>query len=187
MSDFDFEDERPLCDVPPDEPAGFIPVSFNVPIPHEEQITAEIARQTLARYNNRNFCNKIATEKLEAMIDEKLSSIVMPVIEALLQKPLQPTDAFDNPRGEPTTLQGILLDAVTGWASVPVNREGKPSKDTYTTRTSRLEHFVGECVNRELDSLIREEVRKLQAQFKAAATKRIAEQIAAQVASIVMK
>lgn len=189
----DYEDERDITEIGLDEPMGSARVTFDVPMPTVEQVTGEIARQLIASfgdYKARADLMAIAKQKLDDAITAKIADQVEPVLDQLLSQPLQPTDGFGNPVGEPTSLQGLIAHHVTQWASTPVNSDGVPMrKDPYSSKANspRIDWALGQLVNGEMKKAIQVEVDKLKTQLKANATAHIAKQIADQVANMVLK
>lgn len=190
MQEFDHEDDRELMDVPPDEPAGSFPVTFQAPVPRIEQIAGEVARQLLSgeRYGSRDGLAQAVRERLDFIIDEVVTEKAKAAVEELLTKPIRPTDAFGNPIGEPTTLHGALGQRILAWVDDPVDGEGKVRKgDSWNKSTSRMEWLVAQVVSRELQNQISTEVTKITKDLKAAATAGIAKQIADRLAGMIIK
>jgi hypothetical protein len=187
----DNEDQRELSEIPPDEPMDKVRVNFDLPIPDVEQVVGEIARQVLAgNYAAKNDLMKRAREALDDTINRVVAEKVESVILTMLEKPIQPTDAFGNPIGEPTTLQGALARRVTDWASDITDSDGKPTKsDGYNNSlvAPRMNWMLGKIVNGELKRLVDVEVNRIIGELKASATKNIANQIAEKISSLVLK
>lgn len=184
------EDDREMMDVSPAQPLGKLPVTFDVPIPTVEQVAGEIARQIMQGegFRNRNVLRDKAWEVLDHLIDKIVTEKATPIIEELLAKPLQPTDGFGNPIGEPTSLQSVLAHHITQWASTPVDSQGQPSKrDSYNKPSPRIDWALGAIVNGELKRQVDAEVSKITATLKAAATNNIAKQIAEKISGMVLK
>src|SRR5690606_34916018 len=127
----DESDDRESDEAPPDEPMGSLPVSFNVPVPTIERIIGQIARQILRENygKDRRAIEEHARKALDNLIGEIVSEKAHGIIEELLSKPMQPTDGFGNPIGQPTNLQGVLAQHVANWASTTVDREGRVVKN----------------------------------------------------------
>jgi len=187
----DYEDDRELTEVPPDEPAGTVKVAFNVPVPRIEQVAGEISRQILAaEYKSRDALMKAVRGSLDEAVDKIIAAKVVPLIEEWLTKPLRPTDAFGNPVGEPTTLQGVLAQRVTEWCHDVVDANGKPTKsDGYNSSriAPRLNWMLGQIVHGELQKLVDVEVKRIVGELKTNATLTIAKQIAEKISSLVLK
>jgi hypothetical protein len=185
-----YTDDREMMDIPPTEPLGTAPITFFVPIPTMEQVAGEIARQLIAAesYNNKTTIrNKIYTT-IEQLISDNISSRATAIINELLDKPLQPTDGFGNPKGEPMSLQEVLAKHIEQWATTTVNRDGLPTKkDGYTHVVTRIDLMLGSIVNAEMKKQMDSEIKNLVATLKDSATKNIAKQIADKLAGMVFK
>ena len=174
----------------PDEPVGMLPVSFGVPIPTPEQVAGEVARQIVQSvgYQNQTTWQKMLEAAVRDKIDELIAEIARPVLAQILAKPIQPTDGFGNPFGDPTTLHGVIASHVEHWANTPVDNNGLVKKpDSYNRAAPRINWALGQMVNGELKRQVDAEVRKISDQLKAAATSNIAKQIAEKVSGMVFK
>jgi hypothetical protein len=190
MSTQDWDDDRTEMDIPPEQPIGSMPVTFDVPIPTVEQVAGEIARQVMQSesYQSRNGLRDMAAELLRDLISRIVDDKATSIIEELLTKPLQPTDGFGNPVGEPVSLQAVLAQHIAQWASTPVDRHGKPTKnDNYNQTAPRIDWTLGAIVNDRLKKDIDAEVAKIVGTLKTAATNNIAKQIAEKVSGMVLK
>lgn len=191
-SHYDEPDERELSEIPTGEPMGTVPVTITIPIPHVEQIVGEMARQLISQHSidRRRQIEKAAMATLESTIDRMIRERAEPVIAEMLAKPLQPTDNYGNPTGEPTSLQALLAQRVTEWSSDIVDGEGKPfKKEAYSSKTgaTRMAWMLGAVVHGELKKAVDTEVAKIVAQLKGDATTLIARQVAEKIAGTVLK
>jgi len=186
-----YEEDRELEDIPVDEPTTSVPVTFNLPMPRVEQVTAEIARQFVAGagYSARSDYHQHVLEKIDDLIATKLSVRLDAVINEILAKPMQPRDPFGNPVGEPRTLEGFIAHYVTNYANELVDRDGKTkTKDSYGTQYApRIDWALGKIVHGELKKQIDDEVSKIVSTLRAGATNLIAKQIAERINGLVLK
>lgn len=187
----DYEQPMPeMQEIPPGSPQGSFPVNFNLPIPTSEQIAGEVARQITRPYDSRGFLEKIASGALQDRIAEIIHERVTPLINEILDRPMQPTDGFGNPVGEPTTLQGFVAARVNAWANDLVDREGriaKPERYGASNVQPRITWELAELVNSGLKKAVDVEVKNIVSQLKADATKVIAVQIAEKISGLVIK
>src|SRR5690606_17583583 len=123
------------------------------------------------------------------LIGEIVSEKAHGIIEELLSKPMQPTDGFGNPIGQPTNLQGVLAQHVANWASTTVDREGRVVKNDgyFQSGSPRIEWALGQIVNGELKKQVEAEVKRITGVLREAATNNIAKQIGEQVSKLVLK
>lgn len=185
------EEFETMADVPADQPAGVTRVEVSVPTPTLEQVAGEMARQVLREQPyDRPSLRQLAQERLEQAIDAAVTDQVKARIEELLANPLQRTDAFGQPVGEPVSLAAILNERVTSWATDLVNAQGLAAdKNGYGYREAvpRIEWLLKQVASSELQSAVSKEVERIKAELKAAATQGIAKQIAEKVAGMVLK
>lgn len=188
----DLDDERELDEIPPGEPAGKARVTFDVPMPTIEQVTGEIARQLIASqgYQSKAAIFAAVQTSLEETINTIVTAKATAVIEELLAKPMQPTDAFGNPAGEPTSLQGFLAHRVSVWATEAVDHQGCVGKPDHYSRdryAPRINYLLGQIAGGELRKQVDAEVAKIVSKLKADATAVIAKQIADKISGAVFK
>lgn len=177
------EDER-------DQPAAVTKVEVEVPTPTLDQVANRMAMQLLAgeRYSSeRPPLRALAEQKLDALISEKIEARATAIVEDLLTKPIQRTDTFGQPTGEPVSLHAILAKEIEGWCAASVDSSGREGRDSYGTRTTRLEWLVKQVASSDLQQAVTKEVDRIKAELKSAATGAIAKQIAERVAGMVLK
>lgn len=194
MSDYEFEDEREMDEIDTSEPVGSAKVTLDVPVPTVEQVAGTIARQLISQagYDSKRMIENQVADAVNALVETKVAAIVGPAIDEFLKRPMQPTDGFGNPIGEPVTMAGIVTKQVEQWAAVMVSRDGKPiGKDSYggygRESMTRLEFSMAQLVDRDLQAAVKKEVDAIKVQLKAKASAVIAKQIAEQVAALVIK
>jgi hypothetical protein len=193
----EMEDERELDETPPSEPAGSIKVAFDVPVPRVEQIAGQIARQIIEGHNySRQKISSELWQAVERSLHEQIDAIVAtkvgPIIEAILSKPLQPTDGFGNPLGEPTTLTEVVAKRLEGWAQDPVDDRGQvvsARSDSWNRQQAkpRIEALIKSVIDRHMAEHLSRHVEQLRTQLKAGAEKTIAEAIARRLAGFLDK
>lgn len=187
-----FDDERGLDEIPPGEPAGRARVTFDVPMPTVEQVTGEIARQLISArgYSSKRDIFTQLAASMENTINAIVSAKATTVIEEILAKPMQPTDAFGNLAGEPTSLQGFLTHRVTLWATEVVDQNGNVGKPDHYNRdryAPRINYCLAQIAGGELRKQVDAEVTKIVSKLKADATGVIAKQIADKISGTVFK
>jgi hypothetical protein len=192
MNEFRDGEPQEMEDIDPSEPLGKLAVTFDVPIPTIEQVAGCIARQVMdsAGYRFRDEMQKIVREKLDEIVIVELGARVRPMVSALLDKPLQPTNGFGEPIGEPTSLQGLLAKQVEMWADEPVDEKGHAAKNDTWNRDKampRMSRLIAEVVRSNLAGHVDTEVKRIAAELKKAATDGVAKRIAETVAGMVLK
>lgn len=173
-----------------ERPGAVTKVEVEVPTPTLEQVAMHMARQVLngERYSSeRPSLRALAESKLDELIASKIEARATAIVEDLLTKPIQCTDTFGQPTGEPVSLHAIMAKEIDSWCTVSVDSSGREDRNSYGTRTTRLEWLVKQVTSTELQSAVTKEVDRIKAELKAAATGAIAKQIAERVAGMVLK
>jgi hypothetical protein len=115
---------------------------------------------------------------------------VSEAIDAVLAKPMQPTDGFGTPVGEPTTLQGMIVHQVATWSTQLVDSEGRVGKnDNYGSPKfhPRIDWALGKIVHGDLKKQVDAEVVKIVGTLRESATALIAKQVAEKISGLVIK
>lgn len=178
----DRDDERHI-------PADHFDVKLTIPVPSIEQVGDQMASQMLAMlsHSERTAIQQKARSVMDAVVTRMVTEKATPIIEDLLTKPIQPTDNFGQPCGEPTSLQGVLARRITDWCDDTVDSDGKPKKkDHYNSVATRMSWALGQIVNNELKVAVAKEVKDITDRLRAAATANIAKQIGEQVSKLVL-
>lgn len=81
------------------------------PISLEEVVITAAAREVASRLSGEALA--VVRQRAEAVVDEVLTAKVGEAITAWLEAPLQRTDTFGNPKGEPTTFAAYVEGRVT--------------------------------------------------------------------------
>jgi len=188
---YEIEDEREIDEIEPAEPMGHATVTFNVPMPTIEQVTGAIARQLVASsgYDKRAEYSALVRTKIDDLIDQMIEEKARPVLADLLSKALQPTDGFGKPVGSPISLESLIAENITIWASQKVDPYGAPIKEIGWSDKGkpRIEFMLGQIVQNDLAAAVGAETKRISEQLKGAATAAIAKQIAERVAGMVLK
>lgn len=187
MDDEEFES---LGDMPVDKPAGYIRVEMPIPQPTLEQIAGEMARMVLRESNfDRPSLRSLAMDRLYAVIDSAVAERVRAVVEELLERPMQRTDGYGAPVGEPVSMASVIRARVESWATELVDLHGKPkSAGSYSGEyRTRLEATIAELARSDMATAIGKEVEKVKADLKEGAKAAIARQIADRISGMVLK
>lgn len=183
-------DDRDFDEVAPASGQQAFDASFRVKLPSQEQLVSEVSRQIIdnARYSLNKDFGDLVKEGIRRNVDEQISKLAEAAIGEILAKPMQPTDAFGNKVGEPTTLQGFICARVAAWAQEITDSNGNPTKkDAYNSAAPRIDWLLGKMVHGELKNAVDLEARKIIGTLKAGATNVIAKQIADRISGLIIK
>ena len=185
-----YYDQEPTVDDLIDQTAKEIKAEVTISVPSQEIVAREIARQIIeARfYSDRSKIDALVRDRFDELLNQQIDAIANPIISAALTKPMQPTDQWGNPIGEPTTLAGVISKRVGDWVNDHVDREGKPSKLTHYNSgdvRSRGEYLIRNIINSELKVAVDKEVSKIVSDLKSKATSGIAASVAEKISSLI--
>lgn len=93
------------------------------------------------------------TARVKGLTDEMIKAEIGPMIRDHINAPIQQTDSFGNPRGEPVTMESLILKSADEFMTKDVSgyREG---------RRTQLQQFIDESVSRLIKSELSKEMRK---------------------------
>lgn len=94
-------------------------------------------------------------------INAKLEAVLDPIVMNSVTQPLQPTDAWGNPRGEPVTLLQYIQIRVDAWFDEKVDPYGhtlSPDDARYAKGKPRLEWMVAKVVDAVADDKLRKTI-----------------------------
>lgn len=101
--------------------------------------------------------------RVKSVKDEVIRERVAPLVEQAMTEPIQRTDDFGVPRGEPTTLRAEILKTAQSWLSSP-----DPSYSADRVRKSRVQKLIADEVDRALTSELKAAVTAAKAEVTAA-------------------
>jgi hypothetical protein len=112
-----------------------------------------------------------------AAINEAVQTRIAQRLDAAMNDPIQLTNNYGQPTGEPTTLHEMIGDAVKASMSEPVDVHGKPDRHGKT----RLARAIQQVAGNTLRDAVRKEISALQDSAKKAVASEIAAAIARQI------
>ena len=185
-----YENQEPTDDDFIDQTAKQITAEVTITVPSQEIVAREIARQIIEsrNYSDRSKMDLMVCERFAELLDQKIEAVATPIILEAMTRPMQPTDQWGNPVGEPTTLAGVISKRIGDWVSDNVDREGKPAKLNHYNSSDvrpRGEYLIRNIVNNELKVAVDKEVSKIVAGLKAKATSGIAASVAEKISSLI--
>lgn len=163
---------------------------YKVSLPSAEELTAQVVDQIVSGYMNggeyregaRDAIQEAILEAVAPNIGAEVGAMVMDVLE----KPIQPTNQFGEPTGEPVTMRARVAAQVKAFLEEKVDRDGKPRPNDgnyygNTERKTRAEWAIHKAV----ESIVNDELRKaidaaskeVKAQVGAAVQKSVAETV----------
>lgn len=145
------------------------------PIMLRDLVVEEIARQMIDRHQSEWQIAQRIIELRDQMIAERLA----PILDEVMARPIQPTDRFGHPTGEPTTMHALVAEAGREWLATKVDSQGRP--DNGYGAKSRAELLmakaVGTHVEGQLRALLDEEGKRMKASLQAAAAAHLAKKL----------
>lgn len=129
-------------------------------------VTRLVADRILADRDRYSAVRKDVEARIAELIAEKVDAR----ITAALEEPRQPTDGYGQPKGEPTTLNEIILKRVDAHLR-------EMTGDTFRgqQRTTRLDRIVSEAIDRKWDAEVRKSIEEASMQVRQKVASRAAE------------
>lgn len=127
-----------------------------------------------------NALQKQVREAVAVLVRERIDAAIAAEVEALVSKPIQKFDTFGNPVGAPVSVEEIVRLGAQQFLTEPVDRDGKPVRDSYTTKDSRIGWMVKKIVVQGLAKDIEEHAKAARAEV----TKRAQQAAAAVIAGV---
>lgn len=179
--DDDGEYDATLPPAMPDD----IRVEVSIRPPTTAQVSHALAQRVLDAYGSAAKIAEAAEETIRATIESKVADQINGVISDLLLKPLQPTDGFGSPVGEPVTLASLIQHEAKQYLTANVDYHGKLTKrGGFGDRgKTRLDFIVSEALREQFKTSIDAEVRKMVEQVKAATLASISADVAKAIAA----
>lgn len=108
-----------------------------------ERVVAQV--DSAARERHGYGYSSILTSKIEPEIDRRVGAIV----DGLMAKTLQRTDTLGRPKGEPTSLEDLVLERAEAWLNAH-------DRDSYSNsrQGTRLEKALASLIDREMQKAL---------------------------------
>lgn len=103
-----------------------------------DKVAAIIAKNVMAHPDYRSL-----QERVTALRDEEIREQLRPIVAEALQKPIQKTNSYGSPVGQPTTLTELIMESVTKYWN-------PNSTDRYGSRDQTLPGLIDATVRKEL-------------------------------------
>lgn len=129
-------------------------------------VTRIVADRILADRDRYSSVRKNVEDRIAELVAEKVDARITQVLE----EPRQPTDTFGNPKGEPTTLNEIILARVDAHL-----REMTGDSFRSQQRMTRLERIASEAIDRKWDAEVRKSIEEASMQVRKKVAARAAE------------
>lgn len=129
-------------------------------------VTRIVADRILSDRNRYQSIRKNVEDRIAELVAEKVDAR----ITAALEEPRQPTDGYGQPKGEPTTLNEIILQRVDAHL-----REMTGDNFRNQARMTRLERLASEAIDRKWDAEVRASIEEASMQVRQKVAARAAE------------
>ena len=140
------------------------------------KLTERVENKFMYSEAGKNF-HKTCMEVINSAVRDRLMS----KIEERMTAPIQKTDSYGNPMGEATTFDQLIGQAVENALTAQVDASGSLVHGSRLAKRTLLEHAISQVAAKELRHAVTEEVKKVNAEAKAAVAKKVAEAIAAAI------
>ena len=138
-----------------------ITLDFETMFTGEDQSIAEAVLERCAgqvlREVGREAIYRTHLERVEEIRDDLIVERLTPLIDEALTKSVQKTDAFGEPKGDPTTLREVILKRATDFLKQP--RNSRIGQDRQTDVQAFIDEAVSRTVTKELRQAL-EDARK---------------------------
>ncbi len=163
----DYEDDFDSSRSPPSEAMKF---EVRLTEYNMNGIAQDIAQQMAERAmrDHGGAIQKLAKEIMTDRINKQLEDAIRPIVDAALDQPMVPTDAFGKPKGEPVTAKDMIAAGTAEFLQMNVNHEGKAAKpDSWSSQNStRLSWLLRDLIDKKFASEIDTSVRKMKADIQ---------------------
>lgn len=126
-------------------------------IAREDILNSVVERLVAQLYDGRILGEVQAKVQAKAMaiVEERVSLAV----DDLLSKPLQRTNLFGEPTGEPISIKDMMAESLVNWWTAKVNCDGKAGG--YGSKLTRAEYLTNKAAAEILEKDLRVEYNKL--------------------------
>lgn len=111
----------------------------------EDIVLDQVVYKLVSNAINNKYEERLA-QRVKDIRDETIRDIIAPIIEATINKSLQPTDNYGNPKGDPVTLAGLIEQRAKEYL---VEKEPVPYHSNKKPQT-KIELFIESAVNNEI-------------------------------------
>ena len=110
-----------------------------------------------------------------------MDDVVNELVSKGMNAPMQPSDQFSNPKGEPITLTEFISEKASGYLEEVVGPDGGPKSTAYNSghlNGPRLERLMSGVVTKEFDKEINKGVTEIKNEIRGLMQKAAAEWLA---------
>ena len=174
-----YEQEPPFSEPGPQAEFTVEVKSFDTSTFYADIVNAAVERLVGTSWSPAKLQKDIQA-RVQEKVDERLNAAVADAVSSLLTKPIQKFDTFGNPVGEARTIEGIVRDGAETFLTETVDSSGRPARDAYGNKQTRLEWLVQQTVVSGLAKDMKTEAEKV----RAALVKRASEAAGAALAGV---
>lgn len=161
------------------------PLSIDITLPSEETVLEAIADRFFAEYGVVRDLKDSAAALVKEGVAKVVDEYALANIRAVMAEPLQPTDCYGKPIGEPVSLAAYIRETITQHLAEQVDNQGRSKGSTSFGETkSRKDWLLKAAVSKELDAAIVLELKKVQADLKTHAEQHMATLIVQRVTDL---
>lgn len=174
-----YEQEPPHSEPGPQAEFTVEVKSFDTSTFYTDIVNAAVERLLGASWSSSKLQRDIEA-RVQAKVDERLNAAVSEAVSSLLTKPIQKFDTYGHPVGEARSIEEIVRNGAETFLTETVDSNGRPTRDSYGTKHSRLEWLVQQNVVHGLSKEMKTEADKV----RAALVQRASEAAAAVLAGV---
>lgn len=174
-----YEQEPPFSEPGPKATFNISVESFDTSTFYQDVVRAVVDR-ILGKNWSEAALEKRINEAVQDKVLERLDATIDKTVKALLTSPIQKYDTFGHPVGEPLSVETIVRNGTETYLTESVDSNGRPTRDNFGGRKTRLERIVEQNVVDGLSREIAEEAKKVRAEV----VKRAQEAAAAVLAGV---
>lgn len=146
-----------------------VDLDFDSPGDLTEKIIAELSRQILVREEGRDDEGFGISAEIKRRREELIDEAIKPMVDELLEKPIQLTNGYGEPKGEPVTLTEVVMERITAHLN---------QKTRYGSEKTNLDEMIDKMIGYGLKGELQKLVDQAKGQIRAAVKEKAAQVIA---------
>lgn len=116
----------------------------------EDAIVQEVAERIIGEEELYNRVKNAVDQRIARHFKESADTQIQAAVEAAIREGFEHEyrriDSFGRPEGAPTTIRAELEKAIGGYWNTMVDRQGKPTTDSYSAKMTRAEWLMTQLV-----------------------------------------
>ena len=138
--------------------------SFNTSRFYDDVVNRAVEQMLGASWSPQKLAKDVQAAVQDKVL-ERLDAVLGDAVTTMLSKPIQQFDTFGEPVGKPISVEDIVRNGATGFLTEHVDRDGKPNRNSYGDKKTRLERLVEDSVNSSLQKEMKVEIDRVRAEL----------------------